>query len=119
MSMDGRFDLSYLYARLCGSLRSSWLGYRSSDLLKAGKVSDLWRLLFSDSVPALPERKLVAALEARVLSESMESFVELASGLEGAGDFVLRHVEVHADEHALASKIQVFDEQFGHGVIQY
>jgi hypothetical protein len=87
--MEGRFDLSYLYARLCGYLRSSWLGPRSSDLLRAGKLPELWRLLFEDSVPALPEKQLVSALESRVLARSMESFVELASSLEGADDFVL------------------------------
>lgn len=87
--MDGRFDLSYLYARLCGSLRSSWLGPRSGELLKAPKVADLWRTIFDDSPPSLPERKLVAALESRVLAESMESFVALAGSLAGAEDFVL------------------------------
>lgn len=87
--MEGRFDLSYLYARLCGSLRSSWLGPRSAELLKASKLPELWRILFSDSPPALPERRLMAALESRVLTASVASFVDLASGLEGAEDFVL------------------------------
>lgn len=87
--MEGRFDLSYLYARLCGSLRSSWLGPRSEELLKASKVTELWRILFGDSPPALPERRLVAALESRVLADSMASFIGLAGGLEGAEGFVL------------------------------
>ncbi len=80
--MADRFELSYIYARVCGALSRSWAGERSSELLRLGRLSDIWRALFGDAAPALPEAALLAATESRVIRESLDDFKNLAYRLK-------------------------------------
>jgi hypothetical protein len=87
--MADRFELSYIYARVCGALSRSWAGPRSAELLRQGRPSDLWRSLFNDSPPLLPERSFVAELEARVVREAFEEFRLYADQLQQDEPFFL------------------------------
>ena len=54
-----------------------------------------------------------AALVERVFDRRQRGLDALGVG-DGAGDFVLRHVEIHADEGAFALQFDIFNKQFGH-----
>jgi hypothetical protein len=87
--MADRFELSYVYARVCGALGRSWIGERSERLLAANRLPELWRTLFGDAPPALPETALVAATEARVVSQALLDFEALAASLRREEPFFL------------------------------
>jgi hypothetical protein len=87
--MADRFELSYVYARVCGALSRSWAGPRSAELLKLNRLSDLWRVLFEDAAPALPERAFLAAIEQRVVRQSLDGFRSLADQLQKSEPFFL------------------------------
>lgn len=87
--MADRFELSYIYARSCGSLKRSWGGPRSAELIKLGRLSDVWRALFKDASPALPENSLLEAIEQRVVKESLDDFTKLAASLRTDEDFFI------------------------------
>ena len=79
--MADRFELSYVYARVCGSLSRAFLGERAIELARAGRISELWRVVFKDAAPSLPEAAVVAAAERRAVAESLAGFRELTGRL--------------------------------------
>lgn len=87
--MADRFELSYIFARVCGAQSRSWTGTRALGLLNAGKLSELWRILFPDPPPALPEIALLGAIESRIVSESLGEFRKLADNLHKEEPFFL------------------------------
>jgi hypothetical protein len=87
--MADRFELSYIYARVCGAQSRAWTGAKALDLLRLGKLSELWRAVFNDSPPSLPEVTLLKATEGRIVTESLADFAKLAEGLQNDEPFFL------------------------------
>jgi len=87
--MADRFELSYIYARVCGAMNRSWAGSRSAELVRQTRLSDLWRILFDDASPSLPERSLLGATEERLVKRSLEEFHKLADELQRDEPFFL------------------------------
>lgn len=87
--MADRFELSYIYARVCGAMNRSWAGPRSAELVRQTRLSDLWRILFDEASPSLPERSLLGAAEARLVRHSLEEFRKLADELQRDEPFFL------------------------------
>ena len=87
--MADRSELSYIYARVCGALNRSWAGPRSAELARQTRLSDVWRLVFGDASPALPERALLGAIEERIVRHSLEEFRGLADRLQRDEPFFL------------------------------
>lgn len=76
--MADRSELAYVYARVCGSMNRLWIGARATELLRIGRLSEIWRVLFSELAPSLPENALLKALESRVVREALDDFKSLA-----------------------------------------
>lgn len=76
--MAERPELSYIYGRVCGAMKRSWAGERAAELARFQRLSDLWRAVFHDAPPVLPETLLVSEMEARVVKYCLSEFVELA-----------------------------------------
>ena len=87
--MADRFELSYIYARVCGAMNRSWAGPRSAELVRQTRLSDLWRILFNDASPSLPERFLLGVVEERLVKRSLEDFRKLADELQRDEPFFL------------------------------
>ena len=87
--MADRFELSYIYARVCGAMNRSWAGPRSAELVRQTRLSDLWRILFNDASPSLPERSLLGVVEERLVKRSLEDFRKLADELQRDEPFFL------------------------------
>jgi hypothetical protein len=79
--MSDRFELSYAYARICGSLAGAFLGEKAEALSRSGRVTDMWRIIFRDSPPSLPQAALIAAAEQRAVKEALGGFRRLAESL--------------------------------------
>jgi len=85
--MADRFELSYVYARVCGSLSGAFLGKKAVELARSGRTAEVWRALFNDAAPMLPEAQVVEAAERRAVAESLSDFRELAEKLRSDEPF--------------------------------
>jgi hypothetical protein len=85
--MADRFELSYVYSRVCGSLSRAFIGRRAVELARLGRITELWRVLFGESPPIMPEAALVAAAERRAVTESLGGFRDLAARLRADEPF--------------------------------
>lgn len=79
--MADRFELSYVYARVCGSLSRAFLGPKAVELARSGRVAELWRAFFGEPAPLLTEAALVSAAERRAVAESLAGFRKMAAKL--------------------------------------
>jgi hypothetical protein len=76
--MSGPFRLAYIYARASGSSARAWLGERAEPLTRIPRVAELWRTLYREAPPALPEGILIGAAERKALASSIDDFKRLA-----------------------------------------
>jgi hypothetical protein len=79
--MADRFELSYVYARICGSISGAYLGRKAVDLARSARVAEVWQTLFKEPAPPLPEAAVVAAAERREIAESLSGFRYFAAKL--------------------------------------
>lgn len=85
--MAASFCPEYTYARVLGSVARFKLGQRASGLAKGGRVAEIWKSLFDEAPPQLPERLLVSAAERRLEEEALRDFVSLAGQISKHEDF--------------------------------
>lgn len=91
-------EFAYLYARVCGSFSKMQLGDTARELmLSAGGIMALWKKLFSEEPPNLPEAKLVFEAERRVIARSIDSFLRLAKPFSESSELI----------HVLISKYEI------------
>jgi hypothetical protein len=85
--MSTSFQPEYIYARVSGAVARSRLGSRASALVRLGRVAEVWKTLFDEAAPALPERLLVAAAERKLETEALRDFMSLAGPVSKHDDF--------------------------------
>lgn len=85
--MAASFRPEYTYARVLGSVARFRLGSHASQLAKGGRVAEVWKSLFDEPPPQLPERLLVAAAEKRLEENAQRDFISLAGLLARHEDF--------------------------------
>ncbi len=91
-------EFSYLYARVCGAFSKMRLGDTARELMRvSGSIVALWKTLFNEEAPNLPEAKLVFEAERRVIARSIESFLRLAKPFSESSELI----------HALISKYEI------------
>lgn len=79
MAMDKSAASSYIYAKACALISKSFIGENSSKLFQAKSLQELWSLLFSDEIPAIPEKLLAKEIEACAQSKFISDFLKLVS----------------------------------------
>jgi len=72
-------ERSYAYAKACGIISKSFVGRRVRDLEKAGRLSELDRLVFPASAKNLPEKELLRDLEKRIINREVNSIVSIVN----------------------------------------
>ncbi|HUX37346.1 MAG TPA: V-type ATPase subunit [Rectinemataceae bacterium] len=85
--MAASFRPQYTYARVLGSVARFRLGSRAAQLAKGGRVAEVWKSLFDETAPQLPERLLVSAAERRLEEEAQRDFISLGGLLSRHEDF--------------------------------
>jgi|GEM_PF-1352936 len=85
--MPARFEGAYAYARVCGSLARSYLGDRAAALAAQARVGEVWRGVFGDAPPALPESELADAAERAVRARPAEAFLDIGGALAAEDPF--------------------------------
>ncbi len=96
--MAEELEFAYLYARVCGSFSKMQLGDAARELMQSSTgIIALWKKLFNEEPPNLPEAKLVFEAERRVIARSIESFLRLAKPFSESSNLI----------HALISKYEI------------
>ncbi|MDR3114968.1 MAG: V-type ATPase subunit [Treponema sp.] len=72
-------ERAYGYAKACGIIGKSFVGKRIVDLRGVSRLSDLDRLIFPETKGGLPERELLADLEARIIQRSVRQIMTLVT----------------------------------------
>ena len=85
--MANRYELAYIYARVCGSLERTWNAQRIGELVRNGKLADAWRAVFNEAPPALPEGVLVDEAERRAIRKTLGEYNNLVGHLQGEEPF--------------------------------
>jgi hypothetical protein len=89
-------EIAYLYARICGAFSNMNLAERGAELAREATLASLWERYFHVELPNKPESWLLAELERKVMTESIQKFVDRAAPF----------VESNAFIHALVSKYE-------------
>ena len=91
-------EFAYLYARVCGAFSKMRLGDTARELMRnAGGMVALWKQLFGEEAPNLPEAKLVFEAERRVIARSIDAFLRLAKPFSESSELI----------HTLISKYEI------------
>lgn len=85
--MPNRYELAYIYARVCGASARAWTASRIGELVRGGKMQDAWRAVFDEAPPSLPEGALVDAAERRAIRGAFGEFQSLVDHLRGKEPF--------------------------------
>jgi vacuolar-type H+-ATPase subunit C/Vma6 len=80
-------ERSYAYAKASGIIAKSFVGKRVRDLERAGRLSELDRLVFSAGAKNLPEKELLRDLEKRIISREVNSIVSIARSFSHPPEF--------------------------------
>jgi len=70
-------ERSYTYAKVNGIISKSFVGKRVRRLEQVTRLSELDRLVFSDSAKNLPEKELLRDLEKRIISREVNSIISI------------------------------------------
>jgi len=70
-------ERSYAFAKACGIIGKSFVGKRVRDLERASRLSELDRMVFSESAKSLPEKELLRDLEKRIINREVNSIISI------------------------------------------
>lgn len=96
--MAESIEFAYLYARVCGAFSKMELGQTARALMQnSGGTVALWKQLFNEEPPSLPEAKLLFEAERKIIERSINSFLRLAQPFSESNDLI----------HVLISRYEV------------
>lgn len=77
--MDRTGASCYVYAKASGMLAKSFIGSRTVDLFNAKSLQELWSLLFTDEMPAVPQTLLAQEIEKKASQKFIDEYKMLVS----------------------------------------
>lgn len=77
--MDRSGAAAYVYAKASGMLARSFVGERAQKLFSVRSLSDLWALLFSEEMPAVPEVLLAKKIESQAAQVFVNQYLKLVN----------------------------------------
>ncbi len=87
--MPETLDIAYLYARVCGAFSNMRLGEKAGELMQnSGGILALWKLLFDEEPPNIPEPRLVFEAERRIIKRAIDDFVRLTEPFSDSNEFI-------------------------------
>jgi len=88
--MAESLEFAYLYARVCGAFSKMQLGETARGLMQqsSGGVMALWKQLFNEDPPGLPEAKLLFEAERKIIGRSIASFLRLAEPFSESSNLI-------------------------------
>jgi len=86
--IPGAGERSYAYAKACGIIGKSFIGKRIGELERAGRLSELDRMVFPVSSRDLPEKELLLDLEKRITNRAVDSIISIVGNFSGVPEFL-------------------------------
>lgn len=75
--MDRSGASCYVYAKASGMLSKSFTGSRTVNLFSAKSLQELWNLIFTDEVPAVPQTLLAQEIEKKASQKFIDEYSNL------------------------------------------
>ena len=82
-------EQAYAYAKACGIIGKSYVGKKMHELERVTRLSELDRMVFSDSFANLPERELLYDLERRIEDRAANSILKIVRGFSTPPKFLV------------------------------
>jgi len=80
--MDSSSAVEYIYAKTSGMLAKAFVGSRANRLFQSKDLADLWRIVFAEPVPAVPENLLAQAIEKEAENRFLKEYISLIDSFE-------------------------------------
>lgn len=77
--MDRTGASCYVYAKASGMLAKSFTGARTANLYNAKSLQELWNLLFTEEIPAVPQTLLAQEIEKKAAQKFIDEYKKLIS----------------------------------------
>lgn len=77
--MDRTGAACYVYAKASGMLAKSFVGSKAVKLFNVKSLQELWSLLFTDEVPAVPQTILAQEIEKKAAQKFINEYIMLVS----------------------------------------
>lgn len=83
----------YAYVKIAGILARSFVGKSAAKLFEARSQAELYEMLFSESVPTVPEYALTTLIEDKAKSNFVGEFLKILESYEKPSGVLLKFVE--------------------------
>lgn len=87
--MDTSSASSYVYAKASGILARSYTGARAAKLFAVQKLAELWPLIFTDEVPAVPEILLAKIIEQKAADQFISEYKKLLAAYDAPAQILV------------------------------
>ena len=77
--MDKKSADEFIFAKLSGKLRKSFVGERTKLLFEPKSLSELWTLLFNTPAPVIPEIMLAQKIEIEAYNRFFSDYTDFVS----------------------------------------
>ena len=86
--IPGTGERAYAYAKACGIIGKSFVGKRIRNIERAGRLSELDRMIFPMSPRDLPEKELLIDLEKRITGRAVDSIISIVGSYSKVPEFL-------------------------------
>lgn len=93
--MDRSGASAYIYAKASGMLSKSYVGERTQKLFSVHSLTELWNLLFTEEVPAIPEMLLAKRLEEKASEQFLSDYITLLDAYTKPDDVLVALLHVY------------------------
>lgn len=97
--MDSSSALEFCYTKAAGLLSTSFLNQRMSLLFNSKSLVELWAVLFSDSVPAVPEALLADEIEKKAFNNLLQQYLSILNQFDNPSDLLLSQIQLFEIEN--------------------
>ena len=87
--MDSSSALEFCYTKAAGLLSTSFLNQRMSLLFNSKSLVELWAVLFSDSVPAVPEALLADEIGKKAFNNLLQQYLSILNQFDNPSDLLV------------------------------
>ena len=87
--MDYSSASAYIYAKMSGMLKNTFVGKNSVRLFNAKSLSELWELIFKSPVPQIPEILLANKIETEAVKLFVRQYTKLLQNYSKPDNFLI------------------------------
>lgn len=97
--MDSNTAVTFCYAKFAGLLRKSFIKNRTSLLFNAKSLVELWPLLFTEPMPAVPEAMLADEIEKKAFEKLLSQYLSILNKFDKPSELLLSQTQFYEIEN--------------------